>query len=207
MTDPDAHLTQRERTRQALTRAVDRIVQAWPHALADAGARGFGVGRGYDSLGGAGELTSVEAAADVPCRAVAWLAELADVLAHVTGDANWPWFTARVGDTPAGIIGLAGTLMRQRVPQLVDEAWIARIITLGNKGALWWPTLASGDVVKGVTVGQRSNTVQNCALCGDPVLGGAGDPLRRIDDDVFHKSPCWYAASMSRGRHPRQECA
>ena len=68
----------------------------------------------------------------------------------------------------------------------------------------YWPTLAKGDTIAGVTVGARGNLVEECGLCGNPVVGGAQDPIRRIDGQAFHRSPCWYTATVARARTPQR---
>lgn len=206
MTDPDDHLTPHERTRRSMHRAVDNIARAWPLAVEDANARGYPSAVMQPHTGGS-ESTSVESAALRPSRAVAWLAELYDVqnlLFTNTAGHSYVLYTPSVFQQHAH--AYVERMLRQWMPQ--TEQTIRRTITLANKAQLWWPpTPVKGATIQGVSVGQRGNDVQICAYCDEPVAGGAQDPLRRIDDDVFHKSPCWYAASVSRGRHTSKEVA
>jgi hypothetical protein len=193
MTTPDDHLSPQQHTRQALHRAIDRVCDSWPHALCDAEARGY-TSAGYGNTRGTAELTSVEAAASRPCRAVAWIAELGDILIAldlIQGEQSLQRMTA--------------TAVRQKLHYRADKVhWqhpaITRIIGLANKAALWWPTQppTRGTRVGTVTVGERGNQVEQCGLCGDTVAGGHGDPIRRIDGQAFHGKSCWFTVMRSR---------
>jgi hypothetical protein len=73
------------------------------------------------------------------------------------------------------------------------------IVGLANRSQLLWaPTPRHGSTKAGVTVGQRTNTVEVCGLCQEPVTGGHADPIRRIDGQAFHGRSCWFTVTRSR---------
>jgi hypothetical protein len=186
MNDPDADLSSRERTRRSLHRSVDRIIVAWPHALVDASARGYSrpsdQGRTCDVSDPTGN------SACRPDRAVVWLVELRAVVVKLTDVDPSGWGEDWTDDVIRGLIAM---VLHRRVERLQDEFWIVRVIGLANRAAMFWPTPpAKGDVVKGVTVGQRGNSVEMCGLCGEPAPGGRNDDgqllVRRLDGVAFH---------------------
>jgi hypothetical protein len=191
-----------DHTRRALHRAVDRIIVAWPHAQTDSRARGY-ISSNYEQPGNTGSA-SVETAALQRSHADEWLGELRAIWTELTHIGELPEMYG-ANDTTRGLTAM---LFHKRVDQLTHEPTITRIIVLGNKAAAWWPTTPTkGDTIAGVTIGARTNSIEECGLCGKPVIGGHHDPIRRIDGQAFHRTPCWYAAAMSRGRHPRQQQA
>lgn len=193
MNDPDAGLTPYERTRRALHRAIDNIARAWPLALQDANARGYPTAVMQPHAGSA-ELTSVEAAALRPSRAVAWLAELADTQHQIFKSRDGLTYTIREPETFRGQAhNYVEHMLTQWMPH--TEHAIRQTINLSNKATAWWPpTPKAGQTVDGTTVGQRSNTTETCTHCGNPVTGGHNDPIRRIDGQPYHGKSCWYNA-------------
>jgi hypothetical protein len=198
MTAPDVEQTSpAEHHRQAMHRAVDEIFRVWPHALVDADARGFpsgaGDGTGRSSIGDHSDPTG--RIAMHPGKAVAWLAELHDTL-----------HPFRVGSEPVEHTPRCQRMVHQVVETYANE-WPAhsksreRLYRLADAGSRWWPRPPKkGELVDGVTVGQRSNEIGQCALCGEPVVPGRGSQGRRWIQDPktgerreFHRSPCWYS--------------
>lgn len=209
-------VTPAEENRQAMHRAVDRVLGAWPKAIDDAEAIGFPRGRGYDTAGGGrsgftvdtgGDLefvpaTGVELAALHPTIAVAWVAELHDVVMAVTS-AAWPARAWSLTWTPQAL----GPVLHAAVDRLADRfpagGQVRRdLYRLADMAALHWPPPPKkGDKAGTVTVGERGNTVELCKLCQEPVLGGHHDPCARIDGDPYHTS-CAKVVQISRGTHP-----
>lgn len=190
MTELDEEdVPQRERIRSCAHRDVQRVCAAWEPALLDARARGFGSGRSYDGAPrGGGELTAVEAAAIRPDFATAWIAELGDVLVEfLCPDVGVYSMQTRIA------------VFHDQVDELMDSAnhrvWnhaTLRLRRLAASADAHWPERPQkGQVVGGVTVGERGNVSQVCVECGDPVVSGRdehGQPLLRSDKDgnAFH---------------------
>ena len=197
----EPQLTPLEHTRRALHRAVDRICVTWPQALDDADARGYPQGVDYNVRRCGSDNTSVEAAALTESHAVAWLAELAEVLGPLCGARTWTYQNA--------VMPMHAAVQAMCLNWPDGAEHVARqLIRLANTGLNWWPpVLKTGQTVAGVTVGRRTSTVEICVFCQNPVLGGHDDPIRRVglNSDPVHRSPCWYALTMSRGQHPRQK--
>lgn len=208
MTEPAAPRQRPDDTRahhhhQALHRAVTEIHRAWPHANLDADTRGYPAGRGNgpSSIGDHSDPTPN--AALHASHAVAWLAELADIAIalHVhrpEQQTSLPAWRQAVEQIP-----FPGTQPQRTLRD--------RIYRLADQGASWWPAPpATGTTIAGVTIGARSNTVEVCALCGEPTLTGrneAGQLLtRRIDGDPYHatavtqQGACWWQVWRQRRR-------
>ena len=82
--------------------------------------------------------------------------------------------------------------------------WADQTVVLANRAMLLWPPLAAkGQTVGGVTVGQRTNNVELCVLCGKPVQPGN---TRRVgvDSDPVCKNPCWYTLTRAKTHQMRQ---
>jgi hypothetical protein len=217
----EPQLTPWEHTRQAAHRSIDRITATWPRAQNDADARGYPTGIDYNARTAGSENTSVEVAALNQSHAVAWLAELADLVCQLIGayrrivdtthtrdeltwrNAPWTPATARIP-----LHGATENLCTTWPP--TAEHTIRSLIRLANTGTTWWPpTPATGTTHAGVTVGkfQRGSNAETCLYCH--VLAHPGDrraiktPAGEVEGYV-HTSPCWYAVTVSRGIHPRQ---
>lgn len=227
-----AATTPAEEHRRAMHRAVDRILDAWPRAHDDAQAVGFPAGRGYDSAGGgrSGFLVDVDGEAEfVPATgvelaalnvtvAVAWLAELHDVIEGLCA-AVWPGRAFSLVWTPTGLSGrLHEAVERVSAEWTLDDLIdtdprspnhrrdVFGLYRLADAAGRYWPApVRKGERAGTVTVGERTNTVDVCVACGEPIIGGRADPLKRIDGDPFHvKNPagiwCYHQALRSRGR-------
>jgi hypothetical protein len=191
MTAPDIdedRLTQAELHRRAMHRAVDEIIRVWPHAQVDADARGFPSGGGGETGRSAkGDHSDPTGRiAMTPGKAVAWLADLHDVVLEVAGGEPAAWDNH----------GLVAKILHNAVEALAG-AWPAlgdrrdALYRLADAGSKWWPPPPKkGDTVRGVTVGQRGNQVEDCGLCGEPAPGGKNDAgqllVRRIDGVPYH---------------------
>lgn len=205
MTEPES-LSPFEHIRRQTHRDIDTICDAWPTALTDAQARGYPTAVMQPYTGTGSELTSVEAAASRPDIAAAWITELADIL-----------LTLGLPATPQRPLAAPqsrsnrwdGTNSRQPLHHATERllhAWpehtnhtTQRISRLANTARVHWPrTPAKGTTHNGVTVGQRTNIVENCKLCQQPVAGGHEDPIRRIDGDPYHGKSCWYTVTRQR---------
>lgn len=214
--DPDDGLPVWERNKASLHRDIDAICRVWPHALTDYQAIGFR-SHPYDSAGGQSGFvvkdeygndefvpaTGVEMAAlGSPSPAVAWLAEMGDLVIDLL-------LVSRAPDGSPWTAVNAREPMHEEVDHLIDQlqpgkTWpegemdlILRIERLANKGRRWWPTQPrKGETIHGVTVGERGNQAEECALCGLPVVSGRddnGNPLLKRDaaGRFFHAS-CYY---------------
>lgn len=209
-----------ERNRSSLHRDVDAICRAWPHALTDLESIGFRSCSYDGTRGGTGELTSVEAAADQLMRAksnraVAWMAELGDVVTDLVLDDCAPDGTAWTAvSAHQPMLDAVDTLMAGLRPGTRWPAgeleMIQRVERLANRARRWWPPPPrKGDVVGDITVGERGNRSESCALCGDPVVSGrdeSGNPLLKHDADGFSfHADCYYTRKLSpirAGRRP-----
>lgn len=210
--DPDFGLTAYQRTRQALHRSLNVIVERWPDALEDANSRGYPAGVGYNPTGvhGNTENTIVETCALQPSHAVGWLAELADIVDllrhHVfTDGGKLPRILTPGQLTLYGHVGIDNYLATW--PSDAEKN-INRIINLANKALAWWPPPPKpGQTANGITVGQRGNTVENCALCDEPAPSGrhpaTGKTLNVTDKDgrTLHRH-CWYTLRATPIKRP-----
>lgn len=207
-------VSQRELARRAMHRAVNVVIAAWPLAIADAAARGYPT-----SASGSGDVVGIGSVctdggptartACTPAAAVAWLAELFDVIGIFLD----PLFRVR-GLQTGGWSAFSPAVISERWHMVIEPPLNAfpsgehsrrRLYRLADMALRNWPpSLAAGDRVGGVTVGGRTvgGDLETCGLCAEPVAGGAADPIRRIDGVAFHKSPCWYRASLAKDRHP-----
>jgi hypothetical protein len=188
------NLTPRQHTRQALHRAINRIAITWPQALEDADARGYTRGgAGEWRQGGAERDTTVEAAALQPSHAVAWLAELGDLL-DAYGVVNFRHTQARIINQMLWVI--------QHEPVSLSEHTIRQTIRLANVGCQYWPTLAK-DSDK-----PKQYDAEPCMVCKVDAYPGDRRAIKTAAGEVegyAHKKPCWYTITMSRGNHPRQK--
>lgn len=201
-----------EEHRQAMHRAVARILTTWPRVLEDAAAIGFPAGRGYGSSPGGGSsilvdgervpATGVEIAALNPGLATGWIAELYDVVTRLLGAVS-PANARGVVWTPEAL----SRPLQRAVDHICDDWAVDDLIDLdpaspnhrrdvfglyrlSDMAARHWPpTVKKGDQVGSVVVGDYE-TAEDCGLCGMPTQPGrnaAGQLLRRrIDDAVFH---------------------
>lgn len=183
--DPDDDLTPYERIRRCAHRDITRICQTWPQARLDAQARGYGTGRTFDGTSrGGSELTSVEAAASHQDFATGWIAELGDVLMTIGLPS-----TVQESDEPQ--IHISADTYCAEWPKGANQT-LKRLHYLAEQAFHYWPDPPKrGQTVQGVTIGGRTNTVENCALCNEPVVSGkdeAGNALLRRDKDgmPFH---------------------
>lgn len=226
---PEPRVTPLEENRRAMHRSVEVIIAAWPKAYDDAQAIGFPRGRGYDAAGGGrsgftvetetGEVefvpaTGVELAALNPGVAVGWVSELHDTVTRLLA-AVWPARAWSLVWTPAGL----APVLHDAVDRLLGSWTLDDLIDADPRSAnhrrdvfglyrladlalaYWPPPPKRGDRAGMVTVGERGNSVESCGLCGDPVVGGRADPIRRIDGQAFHGKSCWF--TVTRQRQPR----
>lgn len=227
--DPDEGMSPWERVRRCAHRDIDRICTAWPRALNDAQARGWGTGRTYDGASRSGAsilvdderipVTSVEAAALEPSFAVAWIAELADVLHECRRGGG---YGLRLDHERAPGVPWTGSNACKAMHDALEalmiapdrQAWrwaertTARLRHLARLAFRWEPPPKQGETVGGVTVGARGNLVEDCTACGMPAPTGRdehGRPLvrrRGSDGAIFHTS-CYYdlaATPLKAGR-------
>jgi hypothetical protein len=204
------------RAQQALHRNIDTICDAWPHALNDVDAIGYGTGRTYDGTSrGGSELTGVEAAAEQLLErgspAVAFIAELADVVVDLTRQSSHPdghpWTPSNARRPLHDAVDeLMGELPPERHWPAGPRGLLRRVERLASSAELWWPhqPLRKGQVVDGVTVGERGNQAELCHLCQIPVVSGRdsyGNPILKRDahGNPYHSVPCYFQMWRSRG--------
>jgi hypothetical protein len=174
----DRPMSNVDRTEQVLRRAIDRIYLAYGPAVDDSRARGYPGGVDYNNPGSGGSI----------------------IIENEDGDPE------RIPATAVEIAALRKN-DADRWLKLVEKM-VRDVLTIANMGQrLWPPTPQAGTRIRNITVGGRTNQIETCCLCAQPVAGGHDDPIRRIDGDPYHKSPCWYVASRSRGVHPTQKQA
>jgi hypothetical protein len=192
--------------------AVDLIAKGWPYALADCDVLSAAPnlrGRAYDGDGRQAQgdhadptaeqaLTAFERHQLAAGPAAGWLAELADV--------QW-MFLDRCLTGPVGFAAAMHALL-DRTPTGWAPGAVQRLFRLADDSYRWWLARPkAGSRLAGVTVGERGNDVEVCGLCTEPVAGGASDPIRRIDGQAFHKSPCWYQVTMDRAGRPARRAS
>jgi hypothetical protein len=171
-----------EHTRKALHSAVATILRVWPRALVDtqrstalaqAGRTADGMPR---AVGGHSDPTAstVATAVDAAKPAVAWLAELGDVLASI--GVNTP------NQAMTGLYRAADTLCADP-----DSLTVRRIFRLADRGAQQWP--APTRKPNAPLTGAASDA-EECGLCGILVQSGRNEAgnllLRRIDGQAYH---------------------
>jgi hypothetical protein len=181
-----------------LYRAAREIGRVWPMARADAEARVLPKARAYDSAGGgqsAGEnvdgesirFTPVERIAFTPNRAVAWLAELGDVLAM--------WGVSSPTSGTIAVLALRVEFERLECPDPTAKP-VVRLYRLADNGTHWWPRperptgTRKSDATIDNTLADRWNNVENCGYCQQPAPGGRDEQgrllIRRIDGVPYH---------------------
>ena len=91
----------------------------------------------------------------------------------------------------------------RRAAQDVVELWpvniellIERLHRLADSAAVRWPPRPrAGQTIETpegpVTVLKKGNPVEMCNECRGPVVGNAGDPIRRLDGRPYHARPCY----------------
>lgn len=179
-------------TRDALRSDVEHICQAWPHVLLDVEAIGFPRAVGADRERGHGdaEFTTTEAAgvalaenpSGVAARAVAWLAELGDVVIdlcrrdHAPDGRPWDHDNA-LGPMRQAVDELVAELEGERKRRYRDGplGLAQRINRLANKGAEWWAAPAKP---KAAPVGVREGQ-EVCGLCELPITPGRTEEWER----------------------------
>lgn len=217
--NPDDDTDTWQRTRNALHRNTTAILTTWQHAQVDLDAIGFPTSTLRDGPGGGSELTTVEAAADqlTRNRAVAWIAELADLIIDLCRSSHAPDGTPWNPTNTRQPLHQAAEDLAHELPK--GRHWpagplelVQRIDRLAATGKHWWPTRPTrGTVVAGVTIGARGNTIETCGLCNKPVTGGHNDPIRRINQVPYHGKSCWYNATRGltyeriTPRHPQTD--
>lgn len=102
--------------------------------------------------------------------------------------------------------------LSQAVADLVDtwpiktQHMLNKIDALASDGMTFWPpTPQPGDVIGDVKVGEKYNEVVMCTECRSPVVGGAGDPIARIDGKPFHRKPCYQTVWQRNARRNAKE--
>ena len=209
-----------------LCKAIDRICDAWPAAFEADQAAGWPTRGGEPRImlgkdgnpikPGPDDVRPPEAdpTGDLAVRGRAllaerWLHEAVVVFRFLI------WFT------PADAPGERRWSGVEEPPQLrrtakqasqdLVDAWprnveklFRRVYKLADTADKEWPpTPERGAVVNGVKVLERSESdVESvrCAGCGQPVGGGAVDPVVRLDDKPYHRNPCYYTAYRRRSR-------
>ena len=175
-----------EHTRKALHSAVATILRVWPRAVIDT-QRSIVLaqsGRSGDTgmpggVGGHSDPTAsmVASAVDAAAPAVAWIAELGDVLGSLgLHGVNTP------NQAMTGLYRAADTLCGDP-----DSLIVRRIFRLADRGAQQWPppVRKSNAPLTGA-----ASDAEECGLCGILVQSGRNEAgnllLRRIDGQAYH---------------------
>ncbi len=205
---PDEYLTPYEHTRRALHRSIDIICAAWPQALDDANSRGYPTGVDYNvrpTGGGSivvedenGEpdrvpATSVEMAALNESKAVAWLAELGDIVNNLRG-------TILGEHRSPGVAPLTEYMHWCVGEERFGETQIRQTIRLSNVACLLWPPPPKNGVPRGAG---RPFDAEQCLYCQTPAYPGDRRAIKLPDGTVegyAHKSPCFHAIWAARQR-------
>ena len=180
MTAPTEYLTPYEHTRRALHHAIDRICNAWPQALEDANSRGYPSGVDYNVRKTGSDTTSVEAAALNPSKAVAWLAELGELVSRVWDNdltvRHGDWFPELSGDVWSGYLHTLAT------EDGIGETDIRVTIRLANTACLLWPPPPKpGQHLK--LVGKPFDS-ETCLYCQTPAYPGDRRAIKLADGTI-----------------------
>jgi hypothetical protein len=185
-----------DQLRQA-RRCANRICDAWPLAMQAAAAIGYPTG---GEAGSSSEDPVLNAALKQD-RASRWLVETRRLMAAWCVSAGVDFDAARFKpNTHRALILESIETVIKEWPHWTEAA-LSGLVRLANVAAKEWPpTPRRGDVIDGVTVGERSETGDTCSSCGRYIAGSAADPVRRIDGAPYHKSPCWETVRKRRRR-------
>lgn len=198
MTAPIENLTPYEHTRRALHHSIDRICDSWPLALEDANSRGYPQGIDYNVRKTGTDNTSVETAALNPSKAVAWLAELGDLIWQYGLQTGRVWHETWTRPHMH--------MIASDHPDLINEHLIRLTIRLANVACILWPPPPKpGDKPAG-----NQYDAETCLYCQIDAYPGQRRAIKHADGTIegyCHKTPCWYAITMGRGTHPRQKLA
>ncbi len=189
---------QRANQVKAITSAIGRICDSWEIASDAAESRGQGGGSddvAVSSSGSVGDPTGN--AAMVADHAETWLrqsrAALRLLVAITPEDADVPrWVGSFYPPTMRAALIRCGVEAVALWPRNFGKL-IARLVGLANTASNEWPPSPKpGERVGEVVVGKRAQTLEYCGECGQPVAGGAADPIVRIDGKAHHRNPCYY---------------
>lgn len=188
-----------DRRRQDLTRAVDQILWAWPHATIDAESLGFRCRSddGGMSAGGHADPTSAAALSgdDQASRAIQWIHDWAQLVTDIAAvfELQTPAWT------PAAVRSWFGWVLRYPVKPRLAE----RVYRQADLGLAWWPPApAVRKPGRPLAVGADDDGM--CARCGLPCPSGrdfeTGHLLARtIDGRRYHNTAkagehaaCWW---------------
>jgi hypothetical protein len=173
---------------------VRLVCGAWSGALEEAAAHGFGQSHDPDapvvSSGGVSDPTGTRAMRED--LALDWLTrtrrELAGLL-RITPQlgASGPFDPPRLTDPLCRAVADVVELWPLNTHDLLNR--LSRLAFEAAKN--WPPKPRPGEVIDGVRVGSRGPTVETCTECRQPIGGGAADPLARIDNKPYHRTPCY----------------
>lgn len=213
-------MTRQDRQRQDLTRAINQILWAWPHATLDAESRGFGQNgdAGGSETGRHADPTSAcaLAALDPPpgtltdaliqARAEHWLTAWRALAAMICVDAGirLPRWNPEHATPPLR----AAILEINPVPPVTDRAY-----RLADQALAWWPP-APKPAKPGTRLKTGDDDDGACAECGLPAPTGrdydTGLPLaktlngRRYHFTAKMGAACWWVVWRRQGARCQQ---
>ena len=188
---------QRRRVADDLSVAIRTICAAWDQAEWDAASRGYpagslgNIGSSWDTSDPTGDAAMrADYADDWLRRARLHTLTLLRLSAESVGrERRWtgPFRPSLLTET----LVLCGTDLVELWPVNFGSL-VLRFYGLSDQAKKQWPpTPRKGEVVDGVKVGDRGNSVEMCAECGKPIGATAADPLARIDGKPLHRKPCY----------------
>lgn len=205
MIDPDDGLNQTQRTHQALHRAAAQILDAWPKAHEDANAiplpSGGNTRHGSDPADPTGN-TAINLHTN---HAIAWIAELGDVLQSIAEATHLNHPSRQHHAVKHWIHYAINELFKTwTLDDIIDfdpqspnyHRDVFGLERLADQAARWWPPPpTTGTRIGNITIGARTNTTETCHLCRNPITGTKQDPIRRKDGHPYHGKSCWYTAT------------
>lgn len=199
---------------EAVARSIIQICECWDAVVEAAWDRGYQVRSGEQSPSKSADPTDPTgnraALVDVhPDRAEAWLSSARSNLATLLRLSSSEAPYRHTGPFYPPILKSALT----RAAEEMAELWPAniaklfgRIEKLGSEAMRHWPpTPKTGEVVGDVKVGERLNDIVLCTECKSQVIGGAGDPIARIDGKPYHRKPCYQTVWQRNARRSRTD--
>jgi hypothetical protein len=197
-----------------VTSSFHLCIQAWPVIHTECDAAAFGPGRNDSNSPTAGtesDPTARAAEAGIAARcagAYAWMGEWGDWLLalRLWDRTNGPHIGRTIQWTPEAVTEWAQPAVNRLASQVdhtggwqarqtVELVLCGRLVRLSNRASGYARrTPRKGETLGGITVGERTNLVERCAECDNPVFGTSEDPIRRIDGQPMHAKSCYYRA-------------
>lgn len=200
---------QRAMIQDSCRRDIRAICAAWPAALDESQAHGYGSGFDPNGTGITGKTVGDPTGdrAMRPDEAHLWLSEARRTLALLLKLAD----TSRVRNERQWTGSFDPSRLTESFCAAADEiidTWPLRVQRILDRltymastaAAKWPPTPRKGQVIDGIEVGKSAPPLERCVECGDLILATVTDPLARIDGNPYHRKPCYNTVYVRRRR-------